>query len=175
MKLNDKIREQRKAANLTQAQVAKELGIHVTTYSRFESGERKPDLYQVSALCRILSVPYDKLIDPDAPIFVTCRIPPDILDELERAMNEHGEPCKDNNENLKKYNRLRDALQPVIEERIKAMNPSDFVIGEAIGKAKLSLDGSAPVSRVILDARAENLIFECIELQDKLLLHSNND
>lgn len=58
----DTIRAERAAARLSQAQVAELAGIPRTTYVRYETGERKPNIAQVAAIAQALNVPFSSFI-----------------------------------------------------------------------------------------------------------------
>lgn len=46
------LRERRRAASLTQAQIAKKLGLTQSVVSKWERGDRRVDLIQLLAWCR---------------------------------------------------------------------------------------------------------------------------
>ena len=63
MKLNEKIAYARKKAGLTQENVAREIGVTLRNYQRFESGEIKPK--DRRSLERALKTPFGYLEDED--------------------------------------------------------------------------------------------------------------
>jgi len=57
------LREVRRAANLTQQEVAERLHHHQAFVSRSETGERRLDVIELRALCRALGIPFRDFID----------------------------------------------------------------------------------------------------------------
>ena len=57
------IRRYRKARGLTQAEFAEALGMSQASISRFETGERKPDVDDLIAIARFFGCKVDDLID----------------------------------------------------------------------------------------------------------------
>ena len=55
-KLIEEIKAARIAANLTQLEVASALGRHPPFISKIESGERRIDVIELSALCRLYNI-----------------------------------------------------------------------------------------------------------------------
>lgn len=62
MNLPERLKESRKAAKLTQKEVATELGITEATYNRYEKGAHSPTPETLRALCLILNVSADYLL-----------------------------------------------------------------------------------------------------------------
>lgn len=62
MQLGDRIKEKRKAAGLTQAQVGTYFGIAASSVSEWESGASKPDIDKLPALARLLKTTVDYLL-----------------------------------------------------------------------------------------------------------------
>lgn len=62
MEFHERLKELRKAKNLTQQQVAQALGIAVRQYQRYEHGERKPTYDIIVQLCHFLEVSSDELL-----------------------------------------------------------------------------------------------------------------
>ncbi len=64
--LNDKLREYRKKAGMTQKQVADSLGLSMSAVSMYEQGQRTPDVDTLSRLSKVLNVPVNALLS-DCP------------------------------------------------------------------------------------------------------------
>lgn len=62
MKINDKLKELRKEAEVSQSKVAKELGITAGAYANYEQGTREPSLDMVVKLCDFYKVSADYLL-----------------------------------------------------------------------------------------------------------------
>lgn len=65
--LKEKLRQARKAAGLTQLQVAKAIGVTESTYCGYETGKRQPDPMKISAIASVLGVSGDFLLDINLP------------------------------------------------------------------------------------------------------------
>ncbi|MGO5472701.1 helix-turn-helix domain-containing protein [Streptococcus hyointestinalis] len=58
----DKLKEKRKEANLTQKEIAEQIGIKQNTYSDWETGRTQPNLDYLSKLAHILDTTTDDLL-----------------------------------------------------------------------------------------------------------------
>lgn len=66
MNFSDRLKEARKNAGLTQAQLSKKLGITAQSYSQYETGKRNPKFETVKKIAMALEIDvYDLLIDGD--------------------------------------------------------------------------------------------------------------
>jgi len=61
--LNKRIKYYRKKAGLTQENMSNELGIKVTNYVKYETGERNPKRERLMKISKILGTDYDNLVD----------------------------------------------------------------------------------------------------------------
>lgn len=63
--VGSKLKQQRESLNLTQQQVADELGVTVTTVKNWEAGRHIPKLYpaQMKALCDLLNFTLEELAE----------------------------------------------------------------------------------------------------------------
>ncbi|EGJ33038.1 MULTISPECIES: helix-turn-helix transcriptional regulator [Moorena] len=61
--LGDNLKKRRESLNITQREIAHELGVTVTTVQNWEAGRHIPKLYpnQLKALCDLLKVTLDEL------------------------------------------------------------------------------------------------------------------
>ncbi len=62
MNLPERLKEARKAAGLTQKDVAQQLGLTGAAYSAYETGQRSPNPETLRSLCIILNVSADYLL-----------------------------------------------------------------------------------------------------------------
>ena len=53
----------RKERGFTQQQLADELGLHLKSYQRYESGNRRPNIYMLLKIADILGVKASELLD----------------------------------------------------------------------------------------------------------------
>ena len=60
--MKERLKELRKEKGVTQAQVAKAIGITMSAYSNYEQGIREPSIELLKALCRYFMVSSDYLI-----------------------------------------------------------------------------------------------------------------
>ena len=63
MNISDKLKDARKNAGLTQAQLAEKLGITAQSYSQYETGKRHPKLITIEKIAAALKVPLNVLLD----------------------------------------------------------------------------------------------------------------
>ncbi len=61
--LNERLREARKAAKMTQKEVASAINVTESTYCGYETGKRRPDAVTITALARVLNVSGDFLLE----------------------------------------------------------------------------------------------------------------
>lgn len=60
--MKKRLKQARKAAGMTQKEVAERLGITESTYCGYETGKRQPDAVKISAIARLLGVSGDYLL-----------------------------------------------------------------------------------------------------------------
>ena len=63
MNISDKLKDARKKAGLTQAQLSEKLGITAQSYSQYETGKRHPKLITIEKIAAALKVPLNVLLD----------------------------------------------------------------------------------------------------------------
>ena len=63
MALCDNIRNSRKNKNMTQKELAEQLGVSHNTISDWESGNHKPDADSIMLLCKVLGVDANYMLD----------------------------------------------------------------------------------------------------------------
>lgn len=59
---NESLRKARKAAGMTQAQIAALMNITKSTYCGYETGKRQPDIEKLKQISSILNIPLDSLM-----------------------------------------------------------------------------------------------------------------
>ena len=62
-KFNDRLRELRKQAGLTQEELAKRINISLMTFKRWEWGQRAPRLEEIKRIAQALNVTEDELLN----------------------------------------------------------------------------------------------------------------
>lgn len=63
MKFSDKLAKQRKANNLSQEQLAEQLGVTRQSVSKWESGDSYPDMAKIIQICKILNCTLNDIMD----------------------------------------------------------------------------------------------------------------
>lgn len=144
----------------TQQYVADILGVDKSTYSHYEASRRTPDVNKLKKLAELYGL-NDELLGAKLPIMTQIIYPIDVLDNLEKVI----ETCKvntcDYNEAKKEFNKLRNALKPVLDIRDAALDLPNISIQK--------YDSGTVVKQVRLDMRAEKLISECMNKQKEVM------
>lgn len=65
MKFSDKLAKMRKANNLSQEQLADELGVTRQSVSKWESGDSYPDMAKIVQLCKVLNCTINDILDDE--------------------------------------------------------------------------------------------------------------
>ena len=63
MSVNENIKKARKAAGITQKELAEVLGVHQKDISRWENGERTPSIEAFTKICKALKASADALLE----------------------------------------------------------------------------------------------------------------
>jgi transcriptional regulator with XRE-family HTH domain len=63
MNIHENIKNARKAAGVTQKELAEKIGVYQKDISRWENGERTPGVDALASICRALGVSADKLLE----------------------------------------------------------------------------------------------------------------
>ena len=63
MSFADKFKEARKAAHMSQQQVADKLGLDRSAISHYENGDSQPTFKNISKICEILNIPVEEIIE----------------------------------------------------------------------------------------------------------------
>lgn len=88
MKINEVIREKRKALSLTQEQVADRLGVSTPAVSKWETGAAYPDIVILPALARLLKTDLNTLLSFNEDL--TDREIANFVDEVDRTAQAQG-------------------------------------------------------------------------------------
>lgn len=157
MLFNETLKKLRVTHNLTQQQIADSIGVHVTTYSHYESGNRFP---KKEILDKILSVyPSWKPSLLAHPVETTMIFPKELLDNLEQVLSKID--CISENYGTAKdeYSKIKSALTPVLDLRAEFLDLPDC-------SNITSLPSGTTTKIVHIDIRAEMLIEKAIRLQN---------
>ncbi len=63
MNINENIKKARKAAGITQKELAEMIGVHQKDISRWENGERTPNIEAFSGICKALKTSADTWLE----------------------------------------------------------------------------------------------------------------
>lgn len=97
MAFNDRLKESRTSANLTQEQLAEKLGIAKSTLSGYESGNREPTIATIAKILDILNVDANYLYQDEVKRIdkIVVDIEEKTLLEKYRALDRHGKEMVD--------------------------------------------------------------------------------
>ena len=97
MAFNDRLKESRTSANLTQEQLAEKLGIAKSTLSGYESGNREPTIATIAKIIDILNVDANYLYQDEVKRIdkIVVDIEEKTLLEKYRALDRHGKEMVD--------------------------------------------------------------------------------
>lgn len=85
----EQLRATRTEKGFTQYQLAKKLGVSTSTIGMYEQGRRTPDCEMLCAICKVLQVSSDQLLElPSSPNIST-----DFLQSLESNLNANPNIC----------------------------------------------------------------------------------
>lgn len=155
----NKLRVLRCESGYSQQKVADELGISKSKYCRVEANEAKLDTGELRKLLKLYTISADDFLEMKFPIHHRVIFPKELLDNLERVLEENKELTENWNENRERFNQLRKAANPVLEIRMKACDFPELDL-------KL-IDAGTVVKTVALDGRGENLINRYLALSEK--------
>ena len=88
MKINEIIREKRKALSLTQEQIAEHLGVSTPAVNKWEKGSTYPDITLLPALARLLKTDLNTLMSFQDDLSDVEIV--DFVNELDQAVREKG-------------------------------------------------------------------------------------
>lgn len=159
MDTGNKLRNLRHQFECSQQQVAEALGVSKSTYCRMESNNARINMEQLEKIFNYYSITANDFFEMTFPICHFCRIPKELLDNLERVLKENENIVGDWNENRERFNHLREAFEPVFEERAKAFDFPELDVS--------NIESGTNVKEVRLDLRAEKLIDRYFEIQKK--------
>ena len=160
MTISNKLRIYRAEAKLSQQEVADAIHISKSKYCRMENGDAIPDAYELDALLALFNVSYEEMSNTDFPITHTIKYPAELLEQLEKAIKDNSAISENWSENRLRYNRLKEALEPVLDVRNEAMDFPTLNLS--------SVETGTTVKRVNLDVKGEYLIECCMKAQSRL-------
>ena len=158
--MNDgnKLKILRSEYGYSQREIAEKIGMSKSKYCRLENNETILIYDELIKILKIYSISFEDFSGINLPIKRVVTYPQDILDRLEKVIAESKMSSEDWNLNREQFNLLRQALNPVIKLREKALDLPDLDLS--------GLECDITVKTVTFDVRGEKLIDECLELQN---------
>ena len=142
MDFSERLKEQRQAHNLTQQQVADEIGVAVSTYAHYESGRRMPDIKRLQKLCHIFHI----AIGDHFPIVRTITYEPELIGYLtgtKELIEKEFELLQDKYDSLSNRD-LFIAIQDMSTRLKEAIDPVQRVWENTMDIPEMDLTGLEP-------------------------------
>lgn len=158
--LHRKIHDLRKIHGYTQQYVADQLEIDKSTYAHYEAGRRTPDVRKLRKLAELYGLK-DELLGSSFPIEACTEYPKEMLDNLQKVIEECKPYSDDYKTNHHEFEKLREALKPVMQIRDEALDLPNININK--------IPTNTTVKQVYLDMRAEALIKQCMDKQSEVM------
>ncbi len=158
--LHQRIRQLRNEKHLTQQQVADQLGVDKTTYAHYEAGRRTPDMEKIRKLGKIFEEEHE-LLGAVLPIKVCAEYPDDMLDSLEKAIQDCPTHTGNYEADKREYMKLKNLLAPIWEIRDAALDLPSIDLS--------NVSSGTTIKVVTLDLRAEKLITLCMQKQNEIM------
>ena len=91
MSLGESIKSARKAKGLTQRELAKTLGVSFNSISDWENGKHMPDVDTLQALCKVLNISPNEVLNTEFPEETIGKIAGTVISDAEmiRFLNEY--------------------------------------------------------------------------------------
>lgn len=165
--LHRKIKMLRLQEGYTQKCVADFIGVDVTTYSRYESAQRTPDVKKLRKLAELYGM-HDELLGSTLPMETTVMYTKKELDDFQSLLEScHPENANGYFELKSMYDRLHEAFDPIQKRQMEACDFPDIPSEKLL--ARLASKSDKTVKRVYLNPRAEALTAFYLKLQDEII------
>ena len=165
--LNEQLVRLRKRDGHTQKEVAEFLGVDVTTYSRYEAGQRTPDAEKLRKLAEYYGTT-DELLGATLPIVTTIDYTADELDAFQKVLEECDPNSTDNFFELQyMYRRLQEAFRPINQRHTEACEFPNISLDQLLSRAQFAEENT--VQKIILNPRAEYLTQVYFKLQSRIM------
>lgn len=159
MDFGNKLRVLRHETGYSQQKVADYLEISKSKYCRMEDNGSFPDTKELEKIFDLYRISPNDFFDLDFPIIHKLIYPKKVLDNLEKEIDDLKQLTNDWNMNRERLNRLRKAMEPVMQIRSQAFDFPELDASQVCS--------GTTVGRVELDIRGEALIDKCFELQEE--------
>lgn len=146
MTIANKLIVLRDKCRFSQQQVAEAIGVSKSTYCRYEKGRAFPGIDEINSILNLYKISYEDFVGLSLPLENTVSYPNELLVNLHRIILENGKPSLDYHENYEKYNRIKEAMEPILAIRDSALDfpnidVSDIPKGTTVKVVKLDLRG----------------------------------
>ena len=165
--LHHKIKQLRQQNGYTQKYVAGYIGVDVTTYSRYESAQRTPDIKRLRKLAELYGM-RDELLGSTLPMETAVIYTKKELNDFQKVLNA----CNPKNasgyfELRQMHDALRKAFEPIQQRHMEACDFPDIPSEKLL--ARLEFTSDKTVKRVYLDQRADYLTTVYFKRQDEII------
>lgn len=160
MNLSNKLIFLRDKYRFSQQYVADTIGVSKSTYCRYENGSSLPGLDEICSLIKLYRITYEEFVDIELPLVENISYPTKLLDRLEKVIKE-SEPVGDYVIDHNKYERIDQALEPILIIRNEAFNFPNIDLSEYVSGARLKM--------INMDVRGEHLIDEGLRAKNRLV------
>ena len=165
MTFSNKLILLREEHKFSQQQVADDLGVSKSTYCRFEKGLSVPNMEEINAILHLYDISYEEFMDIALPIESIVSYPDKLLRNLKDAIEKYGVPSDNYYMNYENYYKIKEAMEPIIRIREKALNfpninISDIPRNTIVKTIKFDLRGEK-----LIDAgfKSQNMLFEAMQ------------
>lgn len=162
MDLGNKLRILRYNSDKSKGEIARTLGISEEKYCGLENNQGNLETDKLNKLFKLYNISPDEFYQMKFPIIEDEKIPTELLKNLENVMRENSEILKDWNKNRERFQKIKEALDPVLDARGKFFDMPELDL-ECIASNEII------VKQVNFDMRCEILIDRCLKLMDKYL------
>lgn len=159
MDIGNKLRVLRHETGYNQQKVADYLNISKSKYCRMEDNSSSPDARELERIFSLYEISPNDFFEMEFPIRRKLIYPEGILDNFEMEMENLKELTEDWNINRERLNRLRKAIEPVLEVRNETFDFPELDLSH--------VTSGTTVKQVELDIRGEKLIKQYFKLQEE--------
>lgn len=143
--LHNRIRWLRKEFHYTQQQVADYLDVNVSTYAHYEKGDRTPDVKKLALLAELYHLG-DEMLGAKFPIETVLMYDSDDKARLRMVIDNCEWRKGDYQFNRRQYDRLKDAVEPLLKTRDEALhfpnvNTNGLISGQTVMSVKMDTEG----------------------------------
>ena len=162
LSLTNKLIILRSENRLTQDNVAKRLGISKSSYSRKESGKTEFTVNELNKLLELFNIKFEDLVNIDLPIRRIEKIPQELLDNLQDAINASVPETDNWNENKERYWRIQNATNDVINKKLEFADFPDLDL--------TTIPILTDLAEIVFDPKSEMLLSQANKIMSNLAI-----